>query len=119
MIIETIQKSIEESLLSSTSSRTYYTQSLLSSASASSLTSTGSVKDTKIYDYKLVRTDSKEKKLDAFVFPKPLADVLPGTAPVKSLADSEQVYRKARKPIHLTSVLSLQNEIKKSKHNGY
>ena len=114
LIIETVQKSVEEGLLSSTSSRTYYTQSLLPSVSDAQAASSVSVKDTKTYDYKMVRTDSKEKKLDAFIHSKPLADVPSGNP----FANSDQVHRKQRKLIHLTSVLSLQSEIRKGKHKG-
>ncbi len=122
LVIETIQKTVEETLLSNTSSRTYYTQSLLparSGAQSSSTVDAGSppnIDTTKMHDYKLVRTDSKEKKLDAFMFPKPLVDG--ATSSGRHSTDSKEVHQKLRKPIHLTSVLSLQEEIRKNKHKG-
>lgn len=110
VIIDCIQKTIQEKLLSCDSSRTYYTQSLLPSASVQVSSSLQQRKRTleedKVYDYKLVRTDAKEKKLDAFTLPKT-------SAPESSLSP-----RRTRKLVHLTSVLSLQDGIKKNKHNG-
>lgn len=114
VIIDCIQKTIHESLLSCNSSRTYYTQSLLPSASAQVTKQGGktSVEEDKVYDYRLVRTDAKEKKLDSFAVPKSLSP--------KSSCCNHNVasIRKARKPVHLTSIISLQNDIKKDKHNG-
>lgn len=119
VIIDCIQKTIHESLLSCNSSRTYYTQSLLPSTS-SKVTNKGtsqqegkaSVEEDRVYDYRLVRTDAKEKKLDSFAVPKSLS-------PKSKICDHNVASsRKTRKPVHLTSILSLQNDIKKNIHNG-
>lgn len=111
VIIDCIQKTIQESLFSCNSSRTYYTQSLLPSASvqgsSSSQQGKGSLEEDKVYDYEFVRTDAKRKKLDAFAPPKPFTPEI-----------DPSVSRRARKPVHLTSILSLQSAIKKNKHNG-
>lgn len=109
LIIESIQKTIEGSLLNCNSSRTYYMQSLLPSTSAqiSNSTGTSAEEESKVYDYKLVRTDAKEKKLDAFTLPKSLTNEQAGF-----------INNCARKPVHLTSVLSLLSEIKKNRHDG-
>lgn len=109
LIIDSVQKVVEEKILSFNSSRTYYTQSLLLPSTSATVSVYSEKKDTddaKVYDYKLVRTDTKEKKLDAFILPQEVSDNVSIFEP------------KARKPIHLTSVLSLQNEVKKNKHNG-
>lgn len=119
LITEAIQESVEKCLLGTGSSRTYYTQSLLCPpidlASANLSDAAASSPNTKTYDYNLVRTDSKKKKLDAFVFPKPSAGVSPGTPSVDEL---EQLCQRPRKQVFLTSVLSLRSEIKNNKHKG-
>lgn len=114
-IIECIQKTIEERLLSCTSSRTYYTQSLLPSKVSNFPTGSlqhekKSAEDVKVYDYRLVRTDTKGRKLDAYALPKSLTDEVS-----YDLAGSHQ---KSRKKVHLTSIVSLQSDIKKNKHDG-
>lgn len=112
LIIDSVQKVVEEKILSFDSSRTYYTQSLLLPSTSATVSVHSEKKDTddaKVYDYKLVRTDAKEKKLDAFILPQEVSES----------NDNVSIFEpKARKPIHLTSVLSLQNEVKKNKHNG-
>lgn len=113
-IIECIQKTIEERLLSCTSSRTYYTQSLLPSKVSNFPTGSlqhekKSAEDVKVYDYRLVRTDTKGRKLDAYALPKSLTDEVS-----YDLAGSHQ---KSRKKVHLTSIVSLQSDIKKNKHD--
>jgi DNA mismatch repair protein MLH1 len=111
VIVDCIQKTIQESLLNCNSSRTYYTQSLLPSTSAKvsskCLQEEEKADQEHVYDYKLVRMDAKEKKLDAFAVPKSL-----------SPPQSNISAQRARKPVHLTSILSLQNDIKKNEHNG-
>ena len=118
MIIESIQKTIEDRLLKCDSSRTYYTQSLLPSTSfkTSKLSSQNEEDSSKLYDYKMVRTDAAEKKLDAFALPK-LSDeqAQPHTSNQKSL---QQTHQKTRQEVHLTSVISLQNMVKKKRHEG-
>lgn len=67
-IIESVQKAVEAKLLGSNSSRTYYTQALLPGASFTAeekAISSGS--GDKTYAHHMVRTDSKEQKLDAFL----------------------------------------------------
>ena len=121
LIIEAIQESVEKCLLSTASSRTYYTQSLLCPPTdlcttnlTGAETSSKNAPEAKTHDYNFVRTDSKEKKLVAFVFPKPLA----GVSPTLPVGDFQQLHTKAKKPVHLTSVLSLQKEIRNNKHEG-
>lgn len=70
-----------------------------------------STHDAKIYDYKLVRTDAKGKKLDAFVLPKSFGSE-------NADKDIEPAPQKKRKPVLLTSILALQNDIRKNKHGG-
>ncbi|XP_053115825.1 DNA mismatch repair protein Mlh1 isoform X2 [Hemicordylus capensis] len=75
-ILERVQQHIESKLLGSNSSRMYFTQTLLpcvtasstdvvKSASSSSNQGTGD----KVYAHRMVRTDSRDQKLDAFLQP--------------------------------------------------
>ncbi|XP_033762877.1 DNA mismatch repair protein Mlh1-like [Pecten maximus] len=67
-IIESVQQAVEAKLLGSNSSRTFYTQALLPGASFTAdekASSSGS--GDKTYAYHMVRTDSREQKLDAFL----------------------------------------------------
>ncbi|CAH3116955.1 unnamed protein product [Porites lobata] len=73
-IIEAIQKAFEEKLLGANSSRTYYTQTLLPGVP---VTDTSTVADDggqsnggKLYAHQMVRTDSREQTLHAFLPPK-------------------------------------------------
>lgn len=76
-IIESIQKAIETQLLGSNMSRTYYTQTLLPGApvylddenNENKISSDTTHKDDvpKVYAHQMVRIDSKEQKLDAFL----------------------------------------------------
>ncbi len=122
-IIDSIQKEMEKKLLECDSSRTYYTQCLLpssSGASISHLVSKETAQDEqadhmKVYDYKMVRTDSKEKKIAAFVLPKLTTEGQSGQCnPVSQPAPPPRPW----KTIDLTSVLSLQKTIRKSRHDG-
>uniref|UniRef100_A0A8D2FR23 DNA mismatch repair protein MLH1 n=1 Tax=Theropithecus gelada TaxID=9565 RepID=A0A8D2FR23_THEGE len=84
-ILERVQQHIESKLLGSNSSRMYFTQTLLpglagpsgemvkSTASLTSSSTSGS--SDKVYAHQMVRTDSREQKLDAFLQPlsKPLS----------------------------------------------
>ncbi|XP_057287460.1 DNA mismatch repair protein Mlh1 isoform X2 [Pezoporus wallicus] len=77
-ILERVQQHIESRLLGSNSSRMYFTQTLLPGADCSS---SGVVKaaakssaapkgaSDKVYAHQMVRTDSREQKLDAFLQP--------------------------------------------------
>uniref|UniRef100_A0A2K5HEN9 DNA mismatch repair protein MLH1 n=1 Tax=Colobus angolensis palliatus TaxID=336983 RepID=A0A2K5HEN9_COLAP len=93
-ILERVQQHIESKLLGSNSSRMYFTQTLLpglagpsgemvkSTASLTSSSTSGS--SDKVYAHEMVRTDSREQKLDAFLQPlsKPLSSqpqaIVPG-----------------------------------------
>ncbi|XP_078396223.1 DNA mismatch repair protein Mlh1 [Cetorhinus maximus] len=71
-IIESVQQHVESKLLGSNSSRTYFTQTLLPGPAISSSdfvkpSVSGSVD--KPYAHQMVRTDSKEQKMDAFLQP--------------------------------------------------
>ncbi|XP_070247827.1 DNA mismatch repair protein Mlh1 [Myotis yumanensis] len=78
-ILERVQQHVESKLLGSNSSRTYFTQTLLPSLAGPSgevvksttgvtpLSASGS--GDKVYGYQMVRTDSREQKLDAFLQP--------------------------------------------------
>uniref|UniRef100_A0A4X2LSY5 DNA mismatch repair protein MLH1 n=1 Tax=Vombatus ursinus TaxID=29139 RepID=A0A4X2LSY5_VOMUR len=77
-ILERVQQHIESQLLGANSSRTYFTQTLLpgvagpmtkglkSATGSSALTQGGG---DKVYAHQMVRTDSREQKLDAFLRP--------------------------------------------------
>ncbi|XP_058688777.1 DNA mismatch repair protein Mlh1 isoform X1 [Poecile atricapillus] len=75
-ILERVQQHVESKLLGSNSSRMYFTQTLLPGADCSSsevVAANSSVvtKGTsdKVYAHQMVRTDSREQKLDAFLQP--------------------------------------------------
>ncbi|OBS78062.1 hypothetical protein A6R68_19548 [Neotoma lepida] len=84
-ILERVQQHIEGKLLGSNSSRMYFTQTLLPGLAGPSgevvkpttgvtSSSTGGSGD-KVYAYQMVRTDSRDQKLDAFL--QPMNKVLP------------------------------------------
>ncbi|RLW11330.1 hypothetical protein DV515_00001789 [Chloebia gouldiae] len=77
-ILERVQQHVESKLLGSNSSRMYFTQTLLpgpecssnevvKSAANSSVATKGS--SDKVYAHQMVRTDSREQKMDAFLQP--------------------------------------------------
>ncbi|XP_023369770.1 DNA mismatch repair protein Mlh1 isoform X2 [Otolemur garnettii] len=77
-ILERVQQHIESKLLGSNSSRMYFTQTLLPGLggpsgevvkSTTNLTSSTSGSGDKVYAHQMVRTDSREQKLDAFLQP--------------------------------------------------
>ncbi|KAM6209521.1 DNA mismatch repair protein Mlh1 isoform 2-T4 [Sarcoramphus papa] len=77
-ILEHVQQHVESKLLGSNSSRMYFTQTLLPGADCSSsevvkasANSSAVSKGTsdKVYAHQMVRTDSREQKLDAFLQP--------------------------------------------------
>ncbi|XP_050996034.1 DNA mismatch repair protein Mlh1 [Acomys russatus] len=83
-ILERVQQHIEGKLLGSNSSRMYFTQTLLPGLSGPSgeavkptsvASSSASGSGDKVYAYQMVRTDSRDQKLDAFL--QPLSKVLP------------------------------------------
>ncbi|KAM8758264.1 DNA mismatch repair protein Mlh1 [Rhynchonycteris naso] len=97
-ILERVQQHIEGKLLGSNSSRMYFTQTLLpglagpsgevvkstTGAAASSAPGSGD----KVYAYQMVRTDSREQKLDAFLQPVSKASQPQVTVPEDSTAPS-------------------------------
>ncbi|ESP00174.1 hypothetical protein LOTGIDRAFT_141270, partial [Lottia gigantea] len=73
-IIEGIQGAIETKLLGSNTSRTFFTQALLPGAvpslpdnTTTDIDSTGTNEEKKLYAHQMVRTDSREQKIDAFI----------------------------------------------------
>uniref|UniRef100_A0A8B9DJ60 MutL homolog 1 n=1 Tax=Anser cygnoides TaxID=8845 RepID=A0A8B9DJ60_ANSCY len=77
-ILERVQQHVESKLLGSNSSRMYFTQTLLPGAecsssevvkSAANLSAATKGSSDKIYAHQMVRTDSREQKLDAFLQP--------------------------------------------------
>ncbi|XP_070696869.1 DNA mismatch repair protein Mlh1 [Pempheris klunzingeri] len=74
-VIESIQKHIENKLLGSNSSRTYFTQTLLPGLSVSGggevkSSSAAAESSERVYAHQMVRTDCRAQKLDAFLQPK-------------------------------------------------
>ncbi|XP_004676380.1 PREDICTED: DNA mismatch repair protein Mlh1 [Condylura cristata] len=91
-ILERVQQHIESKLLGSNSSRMYFTQTLLPGLAGPSgemvkstvpVTPTSASGSDKVYGYQMVRTDSREQKLDAFLQPvsKALSSQPQNTAP--------------------------------------
>eukprot|EP00731_Ephydatia_muelleri_P030657 Em0022g171a len=80
LIVEAVQKAVEEQLLNCATSRTYFTQTLLPGANIPAALppeeDTGPSTSTKdkpsTYAYHMVRTDSREQTLDAFMVPRSL-----------------------------------------------
>lgn len=70
-IIESVQHHIENKLLDSNFSRTYFTQALLPgpAISTSDVSSVAKSSAEKVYAHQMVRTDFREQKLDAFLQP--------------------------------------------------
>ncbi|XP_052682179.1 DNA mismatch repair protein Mlh1-like [Crassostrea angulata] len=140
-IISSIQAAIETKLLGANSSRTYYTQALLPGApvsldskeedpSSSKSSGTGAEKT---YAHHMVRTDSREQKLDAFVKPVPSSSSADRTIqPIRSdsaqpmeTSTSDQTMQmpscgvqQKKRPVKLTSILSLQEEVQESMHKN-
>ncbi|XP_074055202.1 DNA mismatch repair protein Mlh1 isoform X2 [Macrotis lagotis] len=91
-ILERVQQHLESQLLGANSSRTYFTQTLLpgvtgpmteglKSATGTSASTQGA--SDKVYAHQMVRTDSREQKLDAFLQPtsRPSAGQPPAPSP--------------------------------------
>ncbi|XP_076094249.1 DNA mismatch repair protein Mlh1-like [Mytilus galloprovincialis] len=131
-IIENIQEVIETKLLGSNQSRTYYTQALLPGASVTLPDDKGDNsslggKD-KPYAHQMVRTDSRDQKLDAFVKPKQVESLTNSTSTSMEVNETSKGSpgidppkcgtNPKRREIKLTSVLSLQEELKKNIHSG-
>ncbi|XP_061186052.1 DNA mismatch repair protein Mlh1-like isoform X1 [Saccostrea echinata] len=142
-IIASIQSAIETKLLGANTSRTYYTQALLPGApvsldskeedpNSSKSTSGG---PEKTYAHHMVRTDSREQKLDAFMKPvNPSTTTTTEDVP-KDTTQSEDSQmetspsgdvmvlpscgaQQKRRPVKLTSVLTLQEDIKENMHKN-
>ncbi|XP_052094943.1 DNA mismatch repair protein Mlh1-like isoform X2 [Mytilus californianus] len=131
-IIENIQEVIETKLLGSNQSRTYYTQALLPGASVTLPDEKGDNsclggKD-KPYAHQMVRTDSRDQKLDAFVKPKQVESLTNSDSASMGVNETSKGSsgidapkcgtNPKRREIKLTSVLSLQEELKKNIHSG-
>ncbi|NWX84040.1 MLH1 protein, partial [Nothoprocta pentlandii] len=93
-ILERVQQHIESKLLGSNSSRMYFTQTLLPGADCSSsevvksaATAAAATKGAadKVYAQHMVRTDSREQKLDAFLQP---ASTALGAGPAEARAEA-------------------------------
>lgn len=90
-ILERVQQHVESKLLGSNSSRMYFTQTLLPSLAgpsgeavkptAGGAPSPASKGGDKVYGYQMVRTDSREQKLDAFLQPASKAGEPQATVP--------------------------------------
>ncbi|XP_023223080.1 DNA mismatch repair protein Mlh1-like isoform X1 [Centruroides sculpturatus] len=129
-IIEKIQQSVDAKLLGSNKSRTFLTQALLPEISVTASTVVKSNQETqKVYDHHLVRTDSKEQKLDAFLQPKPKVATSEQTmeAPTPMEVEEPEIETEKeenskdkleRREIQLTSVHNLIKEVEESCHNG-
>ncbi|XP_061186053.1 DNA mismatch repair protein Mlh1-like isoform X2 [Saccostrea echinata] len=141
-IIASIQSAIETKLLGANTSRTYYTQALLPGAPVSldsKEEDPNSSKSTsgpeKTYAHHMVRTDSREQKLDAFMKPvNPSTTTTTEDVP-KDTTQSEDSQmetspsgdvmvlpscgaQQKRRPVKLTSVLTLQEDIKENMHKN-
>ena len=105
-IVEAVQRAIESSLLGCNASRTYFTQALLPGAAVpveTELLGDGREKretekqQASTYAYQMVRTDSKEQKLDAFFAPKSLkVKQLPQSAELMEGAASGSVEEREK-----------------------
>ncbi|XP_060070717.1 DNA mismatch repair protein Mlh1-like isoform X2 [Ylistrum balloti] len=145
-IIESVQTAVEAKLLGSNSSRTFYTQALLPGVSFTEddkASSSGS--GDKTYAHHMVRTDSKEQKLDTFLRAPTTqgagssnqvsttnregrADRNEDNSAIEVFIDKEQTTsskedtepktQQKQRQIKLSSVLSLQQTVKDDAHKG-
>ncbi|KAG8192978.1 hypothetical protein JTE90_028099 [Oedothorax gibbosus] len=131
-IFEKLQQAVDSKLLGSNTSRSFLTQTLLPSGPVSApevSKSTSNANDTekekRIYDHHLVRTDSKEQKLEAFFSsPKTESPKINNEGCNKngpevennSMSTSEELA--SRMEVKLTSVLELRKEIEEKCHAG-
>ena len=121
-IIESVSKCVEVRLLSCDTSRTFYTQKLFSvttssaQKTAASSESTASNTPAKVYDHHLVRMDSKLQKIDAFLNKPSSTTTTKKKQDIPETSKSNLTVAKfpKRRQIRLTSVLDLQEEIRKS-----
>nr|XP_022308233.1 DNA mismatch repair protein Mlh1-like [Crassostrea virginica] len=139
-IISSLQSAIETKLLGANTSRTYYTQALLPGAPVSldnkevdPAASKSSGAPEKTYAHHMVRTDSREQKLDAFIKPIQTVSSVDRLQQATSLADPQPMdastkeqemelpscgSQQKKRPVRLTSVLTLQEEIRQNMHKN-
>uniref|UniRef100_A0A672ZU56 DNA mismatch repair protein MLH1 n=1 Tax=Sphaeramia orbicularis TaxID=375764 RepID=A0A672ZU56_9TELE len=147
-VIESVQKHIEDKLLGSNSSRTYFTQTLLPGLSVSGgsevkPSSSTSESGERVYAHQMVRTDCRAQKMDAFLQPKEKPPPEPepagpstsaretGTKPAQSSRDLDEMddaelleedvtaaQTPKRRVIKLTSIKELRAEITENTHKG-
>ncbi|NWY02193.1 MLH1 protein, partial [Nothoprocta ornata] len=106
-ILERVQQHIESKLLGSNSSRMYFTQTLLPGADCSSsevvksaaaaAAATKGAAD-KVYAQHMVRTDSREQKLDAFLQP---ASTALGAGPAEARAEAAAALPEAPRDVEM------------------
>ncbi|XP_064085225.1 DNA mismatch repair protein Mlh1-like [Macrobrachium nipponense] len=127
-VIEKIQQAVETKLLGCNSSRTFYTQALLPGANPApelvnekdqgGSSGSGEKKD-KIYAHQMVRTDSRDQKLDKFLSkPAQNKDEQMDEDFEDSGKSSSNDPKPVRREIRLTSILSLISEFENICHSG-
>ncbi|XP_045596501.1 DNA mismatch repair protein Mlh1 [Procambarus clarkii] len=129
-IVEKIQQAVESKLLGCNSSRTFYTQALLPGASTVPSLSGKSSSDThdkggtsekkdKIYAHQMVRTDSRDQKLEKFLT-KPEASK--NTGEDEDFQEDKQPSsgneEQNKREVKLTSILTLRSQMESSCHVG-
>eukprot|EP00116_Pleurobrachia_bachei_P001154 sb/3461416/ len=140
-ILAGIQAKAQQTLYSSTSSRNYYTQAKLPCVDVSKEVkeARGNKENAAPYDYQLVRTDVNQQKLDIFLSDNKPAGTIPTKNPIipplsdkpgssrsedkdkpgpSRSDDQPQTSDEDRVPVYLTSVLQLQEDICKARHEG-
>ncbi|KAF2350087.1 DNA mismatch repair protein family [Trinorchestia longiramus] len=132
-IIETISKAVDEKLLGSNQSRTFYTQSLLPDAVGLSVgkrtgEETSSSKDDtgRVYDHSLVRTNAKDQKLTKFFTRNDegcaddpsKVDANSQDSQVTASTSSSSQQPSKRRQLRLTSVCELLKEVNTRCHSG-
>ncbi|GIZ04355.1 DNA mismatch repair protein Mlh1, partial [Caerostris extrusa] len=120
-IFEKLQQAVDAKLLGANTSRSFLTQTLLPIAIEEPLKqasfSGDTTKEKKIYDHQLVRTDCKERKLEAF-FMSPETDAQNKTSNKSEANQVSNSELPSRIEIQLTSVLELRSEIENDCHPG-
>ncbi|XP_068203358.1 DNA mismatch repair protein Mlh1-like [Palaemon carinicauda] len=132
LIIEKIQQAVETKLLGCNSSRTFYTQALLPGANPAPESvnekneqegsNISGDKKEKIYAHQMVRTDSRDQKLDKFLSrpaknnSEPMDEDFEDTGDTGKSSSSDP--KPVRREIKLTSILALISELETSCHVG-
>ncbi|MEE6510447.1 hypothetical protein FKM82_030180 [Ascaphus truei] len=102
-IIERVQQHVESKLLGSNSSRMYFTQTLLPGASMSASeimkpvagsSSAAQKSGDKVYAHQMVRTDSRDQKLDAFLQPLKRPQIDLSDCPLSELVGDQHLDRR-------------------------